>query len=55
MVADGELVTEARKALDRQEEIAQLPLTERMAKAEEGKAEEGKVEAEEQKVEKKIM
>lgn len=36
-VADGELVTEARKALDRQEEIAQLPLAERMAKAEEGK------------------
>ena len=36
-VADGELVTEARRALDRQEEIARLPLAERMAKAEEGK------------------
>ena len=36
-VADGELVTPARVALDRQEEIAELPLAERMAKAEEGK------------------
>jgi hypothetical protein len=36
-VADGELVTEARLALDRQEEIAELPLAERMSKAEEGK------------------
>ena len=37
-VADGELVSEERKALDRQEEIAELSLEERMAKAEEGKA-----------------